>query len=91
MNRRTFLGATAGVAASLAGPSDAAPLLPKRRLGKTNQRLSIIGFGGIAVVGHEQAEADRFVREAFERGVNYYDVAPSTHLRSSAYVLCSFC
>lgn len=77
MNRRTFLGATAGVAASLAGPSDAAPLLPKRRLGKTNQRLSIIGFGGIVVVGHEQAEADRFVREAFERGVNYYDVAPS--------------
>ena len=77
MNRRTFIGATAGLAAGMALPSDAAPQLPKRRLGKTNQRLSIIGFGGIVVVGHEQSEADAFVREAYERGVNYYDVAPS--------------
>lgn len=39
--------------------------------------LSIIGFGGIVVAGMEQAEANRVAREAFDRGVNYYDVAPS--------------
>src|SRR5207249_7280240 len=41
------------------------------------EQLSIIGFGGIVVMGVEQGEADRRVREAFERGVNYFDVAPS--------------
>jgi len=45
MNRRTFIGATAGLAAGLSVPSDAAPQLPKRRLGKTSRRISIIGFG----------------------------------------------
>lgn len=51
--------------------------LPRRRLGKTGERLSIIGLGGIVVVGHEQEEATRIVREAYDVGVNYYDVAPS--------------
>ncbi len=39
--------------------------------------LSIIGFGGVVVMGMEQAGANRIVREAFDRGVNYFDVAPS--------------
>ena len=39
--------------------------------------LSIIGFGGIVVVGMEQAEADRTVAESIDAGVNYFDVAPS--------------
>lgn len=78
MQRREFIGAAlAGMAAASLGEAKAAPGLPKRRLGKTGERLSVIGFGAIVVVGHEQAEADRIVRDAFERGVNYYDVAPS--------------
>ncbi|MDH7568442.1 MAG: aldo/keto reductase [Armatimonadota bacterium] len=79
MNRRTFLTASGGlVASALAIDTDAAPApIPKRPLGKTGQNLSIIGFGGIVVNGHDQAEADRLVREAFDRGVNYFDVAPS--------------
>ncbi len=48
-----------------------------RVLGRTGQQLSIIGFGGILVVGAEQAEANRLVASAVERGVNYFDVAPS--------------
>ena len=40
-------------------------------------KLSVIGFGGIVVCGMSQKEADRIVAEAFDRGVNYYDVAPS--------------
>jgi predicted aldo/keto reductase-like oxidoreductase len=39
--------------------------------------LSIIGFGGIVVVGMEQPEANRIVAESIDGGVNYFDVAPS--------------
>jgi aryl-alcohol dehydrogenase-like predicted oxidoreductase len=48
-----------------------------RPYGSTDVRLSLIGFGGIVVMGAEQHEADRRVRAAFDRGVNYYDVAPT--------------
>jgi len=54
-----------------------APKLPQRAYGDTGERLSIIGFGGIAVSGVEQEHANRFVAEAIEKGVNYFDVAPS--------------
>ena len=50
--------------------------IPKRPY-KDNVDLSIIGFGGIVVVGHEQSEADRIVADAVGRGVNYFDVAPA--------------
>jgi aryl-alcohol dehydrogenase-like predicted oxidoreductase len=48
-----------------------------RTLGRTGARLSVIGFGGIVVNGGSQAEADRLVADAVERGVTYFDVAPS--------------
>jgi aryl-alcohol dehydrogenase-like predicted oxidoreductase len=51
--------------------------MQKRAYGETGQELSIVGFGGIVVMGAEQSEADRRVRDAFDRGINYYDVAPS--------------
>ena len=51
--------------------------IPQRRYGKTDTMLSVIGFGGIVVMGHEQDEANRIVARAYERGVNYFDVAPS--------------
>ncbi len=51
--------------------------MQKRPYGDTGEQLSIIGFGGIVVMGAEQAEADKRVKEAFDRGINYYDVAPS--------------
>ena len=51
--------------------------MQRRAYGSTGEELSLIGFGGIVVMGAEQAEANRRVREAFEREVNYYDVAPS--------------
>jgi len=54
-----------------------APTLPRRAYGDTGQRLSIIGFGGIVVSGIDQEHANRVVAEAVERGVNYFDVAPS--------------
>lgn len=51
--------------------------IPRRRFGKTDIKLSIIGFGGIVVRDTEQKDANRIVAEAYERGVNYFDVAPS--------------
>jgi predicted aldo/keto reductase-like oxidoreductase len=51
--------------------------LPRRVLGKTGESLSIIGFGGIVVMDEEPKTAERMVAEAVERGVNYFDVAPS--------------
>lgn len=52
-------------------------MMRKRALGKTGEQLSIIGFGGIVVCGTEQSEANALVREAIDRGINYFDVAPS--------------
>ncbi len=51
--------------------------LPRRAYGDTGVALSVVGFGGIVVMNVDQAEADRTVAEAIERGVNYFDVAPS--------------
>lgn len=50
--------------------------IPRRHF-KEGVQLSIVGFGGIVVIGQDQAAANREVARAFERGVNYFDVAPS--------------
>jgi aryl-alcohol dehydrogenase-like predicted oxidoreductase len=86
MKRREFLHGAAAITAALAikhanaGPTSpgANPAkLPRRTYGKAGVELSIIGFGGIVVAGAEQDHANRVVAEAVERGVNYFDVAPS--------------
>jgi aryl-alcohol dehydrogenase-like predicted oxidoreductase len=51
--------------------------MQKRAYGKSNIELSIIGFGGILVTQTEPDEASRLVARAIERGINYFDVAPS--------------
>lgn len=86
MRRRDFLkAAVLGSIASGLGAEEAKgstmtriPLEPltKRRF-KDDVELSILGFGGIVVMGLTQKESDRIVGEAFDRGVNYFDVAPS--------------
>jgi aryl-alcohol dehydrogenase-like predicted oxidoreductase len=53
------------------------PTLQQRDYGKTGVKLSIIGFGGIVVRDAEQRHASRVVAEAIEKGVNYFDVAPT--------------
>jgi len=52
-------------------------IMEKREYGTTGEKLSIIGFGGIVVAQVEQKEANEFVAEAIDRGINYFDVAPS--------------
>jgi predicted aldo/keto reductase-like oxidoreductase len=50
----------------------------KRKLGKTGESLSIVGFGGIVVMDVTPEEASKNVAAAIEEcGINYFDVAPS--------------
>jgi predicted aldo/keto reductase-like oxidoreductase len=51
--------------------------MEKRILGKTGEALSIVGFGGILVAMTEQKDANRYVDEAIDAGINYFDVAPT--------------
>ena len=51
--------------------------IPKRKLGKTGEELSIIGFAGIVVMENSPSFASNIVAEAVDRGINYFDVAPT--------------
>ena len=74
MDRREFLGAGAALTATAAFGSPAP--LPRRPY-RNGIDLSIIAFGGIVVCGLSPEEASRRVSEAYNRGVNYFDCAPS--------------
>jgi aryl-alcohol dehydrogenase-like predicted oxidoreductase len=89
MRRREFLKQAGLTAAAVASTSQlnasaavakaATPTNPiaKRTLGKTGEQLSIIGFGGIVVMDEETGAASNIVAEAVDRGINYFDIAPS--------------
>jgi aryl-alcohol dehydrogenase-like predicted oxidoreductase len=51
--------------------------IEKRTLGRTGEKLSMIGFGGIVLNGETAETSSAWVKEAIEYGVNYFDVAPS--------------
>ena len=84
MKRREFLKQAAVTAAAVAstsklsasGSTPARPIA-RRTLGKTGEQLSIIAFGGIVVMNEETGAASNIVAEAVDRGINYFDVAPS--------------
>ena len=86
MKRRGFLAATMlacifgrwgkeDMKAVMMEPGSGKPL-PRRRY-KDDVDLSVVGFGGIVLMGMSQQEANRVVAEVASRGVNYFDVAPS--------------
>lgn len=51
--------------------------LPKRILGRTGEKISVIGMGGLVLANETQEAANAIVQNAVEQGVNYFDVAPS--------------
>jgi len=51
--------------------------IEKRTLGKTGEKLSMIGFGGIVVMDASPGQAAQRVKEAIDYGINYFDVAPT--------------
>jgi aryl-alcohol dehydrogenase-like predicted oxidoreductase len=81
MERRDFLKQSAFTAAAAASArlANATPTQPiaKRPLGRTGEHLSIIGFGGIVVMDEDPAQSKNIVAEAVDRGINYFDIAPS--------------
>jgi predicted aldo/keto reductase-like oxidoreductase len=81
MYRRDFLKQTvaAGVAANFLpwGFTDMPQQPIPRRRYAGDIDLSIIGFGAIVLMGMEQHDANRIVAEMVDRGINYFDVAPS--------------
>ncbi len=84
MKRREFLKQAALTAATVASASQlqassTTPSNPiaKRTLGKTGEKLSMIGFGGIVVMNEDTGAASNIVAEAVDRGINYFDIAPS--------------
>jgi len=92
MKRRSFLKVVGGVAASCAvGVQQTGCMkqwdledkvekvagLPRRVLGRTGEKVSIIGFPGLALSRYDQNQCTAAIRDAFERGVNYFDVAPA--------------
>jgi predicted aldo/keto reductase-like oxidoreductase len=88
MERREFLkaGTMAGFlsSAEALGPLEKAEepaknilAIPRRALGKTGEKLSIVGFAGIVVMENSPSFASNIVAEAVDRGINYFDVAPT--------------
>ncbi len=51
--------------------------MEKRTYGKSGDKLSVIGFGAICVMNEDSRTAASMVSEAIDRGINYFDVAPS--------------
>jgi predicted aldo/keto reductase-like oxidoreductase len=86
MKRRTFFKAAAGTipVLGLFPPGlegmireNTPGQIEKRSLGKTGEKLSMIGFGGIVVMDATPDQAKARVSEAIDYGVNYFDVAPT--------------
>jgi aryl-alcohol dehydrogenase-like predicted oxidoreductase len=85
MDRRDFIVKSSAASLLACFPASLAGLertfeagkLERRALGRTGERLSIIGFGGIVVMNATTQESSSRVAEAVDHGVNYFDVAPS--------------
>ena len=91
MERREFLkvaGAAAGSCAltsktlfagqpATSGGDDQVAGLPRRVLGRTGEKVSIVAFPGLALAQLSQEEGTAGVHKAFDQGVNHFDVAPA--------------
>lgn len=81
MHRRQFIrdSALAGAGLTFGAKLLAAEgkNMPQRVLGRTGEKLSQLGFGGILVRNEMQEVANDMVARAWSRGINYYDVAPT--------------
>jgi predicted aldo/keto reductase-like oxidoreductase len=87
MKRRSFLKVAGGIAGScalgarslpaFAAAGDKQAELPRRVLGRTGQKVSTVVFPGLSMIQQEQDACTAAVHRIFERGVNYFDVAPA--------------
>jgi aryl-alcohol dehydrogenase-like predicted oxidoreductase len=79
IHRMAVIGMSAAASGSIMADLENAPgrQLPRRKYGRHDDELSVVGFGGIVVMNVEQSEANDYVAWAVDRGCNYFDVAPS--------------
>lgn len=87
VNRRTFLKSLAGTTAALtlnktslsaASNSDRlGDVLPKRKLGRTGEYVTMLGTGGYHVGLTTERDAQEVVEAALEGGVRFFDTAES--------------
>jgi len=86
-NRRMFLKSLSGVAAgiAMAGSSTAdtvdrdqlGEILPKRKLGRTNQYVTMLGTGGYHIGWTTERDAQEVIEASLEGGVRFFDTAES--------------
>ena len=85
MKRREFLQQTAAAAATLGCfPATLSAIeretnpgqIERRAYGRTSEKVSILAFGGIVLNRSTPEKAAALVREAYEAGVNHFDIAP---------------
>jgi predicted aldo/keto reductase-like oxidoreductase len=50
-------------------------IMQKRRLGRTNLKVSVIGFGGIPIIRATMPKAVEMIRRGYDLGINYFDTA----------------
>jgi len=89
MERREFLKTTFavgfGLSTGVLSPSaknilqeqKPSKILTERTLGKTGEKLSIVGLGGVVMDKMDPAVARELTAEVVDLGLNYFDVAPS--------------
>ena len=86
-NRRVFLKSLAGVTAgiTLAGTAPSGKyesdrlgeVLPKRKLGRTNEYVTMLGTGGYHLGWTTERDAQEVIEAALEGGVRFFDTAES--------------
>ena len=85
MRRRLFLktvggaatGITVGVPSFTRGGEETVAGLPRRVLGRTGLKASIVTFPGLSLIQGDQERGTAAIHDAVRRGVNYFDVAPA--------------
>jgi aryl-alcohol dehydrogenase-like predicted oxidoreductase len=80
ITRRTFTEAFMLGAAGFAAQGQSGAEVPKRPLGRTGLKVSVLGIGGYHLGSADSdAEATQIVNEAMDAGVNFFDSAWEYH------------
>jgi predicted aldo/keto reductase-like oxidoreductase len=74
MDRRDFLKASAAAAVLGDNAAKAESGMPYRTLGRTGERVSIVGLGGFHIgTQRDESESIAIIRSAIDRGINFLD------------------
>src|SRR5579885_1305146 len=75
ITRRKFLAMAVAAywAQNLTGAGAAAGQMPYRTLGRTGEKVSLIGLGGYHIGNPDEQEGIRIIRTAIDNGVNFMD------------------